>query len=127
MAPPSLRWWRIDCEPSLMRIAAVSFHSRSPRCGQRYVRLVAAGHGDRIDRIELHWHIGFKEVCGDIVTRGERRRRGPCFSKRYNLAKFVPDRGRAGTEIAIRLLQPANIHPECGVEQILSQDISGNV
>jgi hypothetical protein len=75
----------------------------------------ADGHDDSITGIKARRTIGLKEIHCLIVARSERRLRYR-VSERDNLAKIGPHRGWAGTECAIRVLQLADIHPECRVE-----------
>src|SRR6266478_7654503 len=75
-------------------------------------RLPATGHGDCVGWIKARRRVCPKEMYRDIVTRNKRSLRTR-FAKRDELAKFGPDRCRARTEIAVRVLQHANIHTEC--------------
>src|SRR5258708_39886956 len=86
----------------------------------RLSRTLATGHGDWVGWIEARRRVCPKEMYCYIVTCNKRSLRTR-FAKRDELTKIGPDRCRARTEIAVRVLQHANIHPKCAVEQILSQ------
>jgi hypothetical protein len=77
------------------------------------VTWTADGHGDCVARIKARRTISPKEIHCEIVARREGRLRYR-VSEGNNLAKIGPHRRWARTECAIRILQLADIHPECG-------------
>src|ERR1700722_5707723 len=101
----------------------MDINSSSVQVERSLMTCTADGHGDCVTRIKARRTIGLKEIHCKIITRNERRL-GYRVSEGNNLAKIGPHRRWARTECAIRVLQFADIHPECGVEQILAQDIA---
>ena len=84
-------------------------------------------HGNLDGGVETHRSVRPEEICGNVVPRNERGLSGRRVAKRDGLAKFIPRRGWTGAEGASRLLKPANIHPERGIEEILAQYVARDV